>query len=64
MIELTYSTLGIDDKRFGTEVKSTPCIIGFYGWLRLLTWEQLTDSSLNILFTKTTTYCEAMEVIR
>ena len=39
-------------------------ITRFYGWLRLLTWSQLTDQSLNTLCTTTMTIREALQAIR
>ena len=48
----------------GVAKLETLTITGYYGRLGLLTRGDLTDPSLNFLFTKTTAICETMETIR
>ena len=48
----------------GVAKLETLTITGYYGRLGLLTLGDLTDPSLNFLFTKTTAICETMETIR
>ena len=62
-----YFTLSDGDKV--TTVKLTISdvvrdIIEYYGRLRLLSRGDLTDSSLNPLFNKTTTICQTIEAIQ
>ena len=42
---------------------SSVFITGFDGWLRLLTWGQLTDPSLSTLFPKAMTICETLLLV-